>query len=130
VFAIGRKQYGHGTRKILRFGNVDFAYLWGICAFILAYIPYIGFTISEIPAAILGFIQFGVTGIILVIIIFCVVNLLTDILLFPYVASEDLDLSPFVVFASAFFWAFIFWPFSSLIYSANHDGHQDFFGTI
>ncbi|MCL2460782.1 MAG: AI-2E family transporter [Euryarchaeota archaeon] len=106
---------GFGTMIGLYIIGVDFAYLWGICAFILAYIPYIGFTISVIPAAILGFIQFGVTGVILVIIIFCVVNLLTDILLFPYVASEDLNLSPFVVFASVFFWAFIFGPFSSLI---------------
>jgi len=106
---------GLGTMIGLYIIGVDFALLWGICAFILAYIPYIGFTISVIPAAILGFIQFGVTGVILVIIIFCVVNLLTDILLFPYVASEDLNLSPFVVFASVFFWSFILGPFSSLI---------------
>ena len=106
---------GFGTMIGLYIIGIDFAYLWGICAFILAYIPYIGFTISLIPAAILGFIQFGITGVILVIIIFAVVNLLTDILLFPYIASEDLNLSPFVVFASVFFWAFIFGPFSSLI---------------
>jgi predicted PurR-regulated permease PerM len=106
---------GFGTMIGLYIIGVDFAYLWGICAFILAYIPYIGFTISLIPAAILGFIQFGVTGVILVIIIFSVVNLLMDILLFPYIASEDLNLSPFIVFVSVFFWAFIFGPFSSFI---------------
>ena len=106
---------GFGTMLGLYIIGIDFAYLWGICAFILAYIPYVGFTISLIPALILGFIQFGITGAILVIIIFSVVNLLTDILLFPYIASEDLNLSPFIVFFSVFFWAFIFGPFSSLI---------------
>ncbi|MDR2854727.1 MAG: AI-2E family transporter [Methanomicrobiales archaeon] len=106
---------GFGTMVGLYIIGIDFAYLWGICAFILAYIPYIGFTISLIPAAILGFIQFGITGVLLVIIIFSVVNLLTDVFLFPYVASADLNLSPFIVFTSVFFWAFILGPFSSLI---------------
>ena len=106
---------GFGTMIGLYILGIDFAYLWGICAFILAYIPYIGFTISLIPAAILGFIQFGTPGVLLVIIIFTVVNLLTDVLLFPYIASEDLNLSPFIVFTSVFFWVFILGPFSSLI---------------
>jgi predicted PurR-regulated permease PerM len=106
---------GFGTMIGLYIIGIDFAYLWGMCAFILAYIPYIGFAISLIPAAILGFIQFGITGFLLVIIVFTVVNLLTDTLLFPYIASEDLNLSPFIVFISVFFWAFILGPFSSLI---------------
>jgi predicted PurR-regulated permease PerM len=106
---------GFGTMLGLYIIGIDFAYLWGICAFILAYIPYVGFTISLIPAAILGFIQFGITGVILVIAIFSVVNLLTDILLFPYIASEDLNLSPFIIFFSVFFFVFLLGPFSSLI---------------
>jgi predicted PurR-regulated permease PerM len=106
---------GFGTLIGLYIMGIDFAYLWSICAFILAYIPYIGFAISLIPAATLGFIQFGITGVILVIIIFSVVHLVADILLFPYMASEDLNLSPFVVFTSVFFWAFILGPFSSII---------------
>lgn len=106
---------GFGTMIGLYIIGIDFAYLWGICAFILAYIPYVGFTISLIPAIILGFMQFGIAGVILVIIILNVVNLLTDVLLFPYIASEDLNLSPFIVFTSVFFWGFILGPFSSLI---------------
>jgi predicted PurR-regulated permease PerM len=106
---------GIGTAALLLIGGIDFAVLWGILTFLLAYIPYIGFILAALPPMLLALFKYGVVGALAVLIGISLVNALVENVLFPSLAGKGLKLSPSVVFLSLFYWAYVLGTAGALI---------------
>jgi predicted PurR-regulated permease PerM len=106
---------GIGTAALLLIGGIDFAILWGILTFLLAYIPYIGFILAALPPMLLALFKYGVLGALAVLIGISLVNALVENVLFPSLAGKGLKLSPSVVFLSLFYWAYVLGTAGALI---------------
>jgi AI-2 transport protein TqsA len=104
-----------GNTIILYVLHVPFPLLWGILSFFLGYIPSIGFLISLVPPAIMGYLNSGPTTAILVIVAYILVNGGVQNILMPRWMGEGLNLSPFVVIFSLFFWAFLLGPLGAIL---------------
>ena len=95
--------------------GVDYALLWGILAFILSYIPYIGLLTAMIPPTILALAEFGLGGGVLVVVGAVAINLLIENVLEPSYTGKKLRLSPSVVFVSFFIWGWLLGPIGALL---------------
>lgn len=96
-----------GIAVILLIGGIDFAIFWGVLAFFLGYIPYIGLALTTIPPAIFGLLQYGLIGSLAVIVAISIVNALTENIIFPSLAGKGLQLSPAIVFLSLLYWNYV-----------------------
>lgn len=104
------------TTVVLWLFHVDYALLWGLLAFLLNYIPYLGSVIAIIPPVILSLVQFeslGWSGIVLATLL--VVHNSIGYLLEPRLTGNQLDLSPVVVLLALAFWASIWGPVGMLL---------------
>jgi predicted PurR-regulated permease PerM len=98
---------GIGTTIILALIGVEYAIFWGFLAFLLGFVPYIGFWLAVIPPVLLAWFGLGPVPALLVLAGVSVLNLLAEYVLFPHIAGRGLDLSPAVVFISLIFWGWI-----------------------
>jgi predicted PurR-regulated permease PerM len=106
---------GTGVTLLLLLLGVDYALLWGVLAFFLSYIPYIGLAIAMIPPALLAWAESGPLYAALVIIGITAINLTIENVLEPSYTGKRLSLSPSVVFISFFFWAWLLGPVGALL---------------
>jgi len=95
--------------------GVDFPILWGILAFLLSYIPTIGFWLALIPPVFLAFLEMGLTSAIIVFFGIVIINGFAENVVKPKYMGEGLDLSPFTVVFSVVFWAAILGPFGAIL---------------
>ena len=102
------------TAVLLALG-VDFALLWGLLAFLLSFIPNIGFIISMIAPALMALIQFGPREALMVIVAYCVINLLFDYVLRPRIIGKDLNQSQIVTFLAVMLWGVLLGPTGALL---------------
>jgi len=84
--------------------GVDFPILWGFMAFLLHYVPNIGFIIAAVPAVLLTFIQLGAGTAALAAAGYIVVDLVVGNLFETRFIGRRLGLSTLVVFLSLIFW--------------------------
>jgi predicted PurR-regulated permease PerM len=98
---------GIGTGIILALLGVKYAAFWGFFAFLLGFIPYLGFWIAVVPPMLIAWFDLGPVPAILVLAGSGLVNTLVEYLMFPYLAAHGLDLSTAVVFISLIFWGWI-----------------------
>ena len=98
---------GTGTGIFLYIFGIEFAALWGFVAFVLSYVPYIGLVVAAIPPTLLALVSFGPAGAITVIVAIALIDAAAENLVFPQIASQGLNLSPFVILFSVLFWALI-----------------------
>lgn len=98
---------GAGTAIILALIGVKYAIFWGFLAFLLGFIPNIGFWIAVIPPMLLAWFDLGPVPALLVLAGSGLMDFLAEYLLSPYFTARGLDLSPAVVFISLFFWGWI-----------------------
>jgi predicted PurR-regulated permease PerM len=87
--------------------GVPAPYLWGLLAFITNYIPNIGFVIGLVPPAALALLDGGVSLMLWVIVIYCVVNFVIQSVIQPKVVGDAVGLSPTITFVSLVFWAWL-----------------------
>jgi AI-2 transport protein TqsA len=87
--------------------GVDFPVMWGILAFFLSFIPWIGLPLAVAPAVVLALAEHGVTNAILVIVGVIVINILAENLVSPMLMGRGLSLSPTFLFLGFIFWAFV-----------------------
>ena len=87
--------------------GVDFPLMWGILAFFLSFIPWIGLPLAVAPAVVLAFAEHGVTSAVLVIVGVIVINVLAENALSPMLMGRGLSLSPTVLFVGFIFWAWL-----------------------
>jgi predicted PurR-regulated permease PerM len=90
--------------------GIDFALLWGVLAFFLGFIPYLGIFIATALPTVLAFVEYGLGRAIAVIIGVTIINVATENLIAPKIVGKGLSLSPLVVFLAFFFWSWVLGP--------------------
>jgi predicted PurR-regulated permease PerM len=95
--------------------GVDFAPLWGVVAFFLSYIPYVGLLTAMIPPALLALAEHGWPQALIVVVSIVLINLMIENVLEPGYTGKRLQLSPTVVFLSFFFWGWLLGPVGALL---------------
>jgi AI-2 transport protein TqsA len=81
--------------------------MWGILAFFLSFIPWIGLPIAVAPAVVLALAEHGLERALLVIAGVIVINILAENLVSPMLMGRGLSLSPTFLFIGFLFWAFV-----------------------
>ncbi|MCV2403024.1 AI-2E family transporter [Marinomonas sp. C2222] len=95
--------------------GVDFPILWGVCAFLLNFVPNIGSIIAAVPAVLLAFVQLGSLSAGLTAAGFVFVNLIVGNVIEPRYMGRGLGLSTLVVFLSLLLWGWVFGPVGMLL---------------
>jgi predicted PurR-regulated permease PerM len=98
---------GTGTAVILALLGVKYAIFWGFVAFMLGFIPNIGFWLAVLPPMLLAWFDLGPVPALIVLAGSAVMDTLAEYLLFPNLTAHGLELSTAVVFFSLFFWGWI-----------------------
>jgi AI-2 transport protein TqsA len=84
--------------------GVDSPVLWGFLAFLLHYVPNVGFIIAAIPAVILTLVQLGIGRAALTAAGYLAVSFILGNVVEPRLMGRRLGLSTLVVFLSLIFW--------------------------
>ena len=96
--------------------GVEFALLWGLVAFLMNFIPYIGSILAAIPAVIVAFIQYGPSmTVVWVIVAYLAVNVIVNYTIYPRLMSQGVDLSMFIVLAGMVFWGWVLGPIGLIL---------------
>ena len=95
--------------------GVDYALLWGLMAFILSYVPYIGLFTAAVPPTILALAEHGLTRALIVVAGVILINLAIENIVEPQLTGKTLKLSPTIVVLSFFFWAWLLGPTGALL---------------
>jgi predicted PurR-regulated permease PerM len=95
--------------------GVDFAVLWGILAFLMSYIPTLGFWLAAIPPSLLALLESGPTTAVLVFVGIVLINGFAENVVKPKFMGEGLNLSPFMVVFSVIFWAAVLGPLGAIL---------------
>lgn len=90
--------------------GVDFPILWGFLAFLLHYVPNVGFLIAAIPAVLLTLIQLGIRSASFAAAGYLAINFVLGNMVEPKLMGRRLGLSTLVVFLSLLFWGSLFGP--------------------
>src|SRR5215211_2289048 len=98
---------GAGVTVLLLVLRVDFPLMWGILAFFLSFIPWIGLPLAVAPAVVLALAEHGIERALLVIAGIIVINILAENALSPMLMGRGLSLSPTVLFIGFIFWAWL-----------------------
>src|SRR5215216_984592 len=96
-----------GVTILLLVLRVDFPLMWGILAFFLSFIPWIGLPLAVAPAVVLAFAEHGPTSALLVIAGVTVINILAENAISPMLMGRGLSISPTVLFLGFLFWAWL-----------------------
>ncbi|QDE34514.1 AI-2E family transporter [Microbacterium foliorum] len=89
--------------------------VWAILAFVTNFIPNIGFILGLVPPAILAFVVGDWPLLLGVIAVYCVVNVVLQVLVQPKFVSDAVDLSLTLSFLSVIFWTFIIGPLGAIL---------------
>ena len=92
--------------------GLEHAAVWGVAAFVLNFVPYIGSILITVASALVAFVQFGTLNMVLLVAgTVLVVHLLSGNLLTPWLTSRTNRLNPVVVFVGvlAFGWLWGAW---------------------
>jgi predicted PurR-regulated permease PerM len=95
--------------------GVDLAILWGIVAFFLSFIMYVGLTVAALPPMLLAMAESGPWYAVLVIIGVVVINVAIENVVAPAMMGQGLNLAPVVALASLVFWAWVLGPLGLII---------------
>ncbi|MDB4973086.1 MAG: rane protein [Myxococcaceae bacterium] len=95
--------------------RVDFALLWGVCAFMLSYIPTIGTLLLAFPVLAVTLLQHGFGTAFVVGIGYMLINTAIGALVEPRVFGQALGLSPLVVFVSMVCWGWLWGPIGAVL---------------
>ena len=106
---------GSLTWALLAVLGVDFALLWGVCAFIFNFIPNIGSFIAIAPAIVVALLVQGPTTAIIVAVVSFIINFVIGNVIEPKAMGEALGLSPVIVLLSMVFWGWLLGPFGAII---------------
>ena len=98
--------------------KLDFAFLWGVIAFVLNFIPNFGSIVSGVLTTAFALVQFwgDVSKIVYVGIVMLSVNMILGNLVEPKLQGDQLGISPFSILVSLSLWGFL-WGFAGLIFA-------------
>jgi Predicted permease len=89
--------------------------VWGILAFVTNFIPNIGFIIGMAPPTILAFVVGDWQLAVLVVAIYCVINVVLQVLIQPKFVADAVNLNLTLSFFSVVFWTFIIGPIGAIL---------------
>jgi predicted PurR-regulated permease PerM len=95
--------------------GVDFPILWGLLAWILGYIPSVGFWLALVPPFLLAFAEFGLGKALLVLAGYVLINGSIQNIVQPKLMGDQVNLSALAVTASLFIWTWIIGPMGALL---------------
>jgi len=95
--------------------GIDFPLFWGMMAFLFNYIPSVGSILASIPPVLLGLIQLGPGGALLVAVGYLTVNITLGNIIEPNLMGRRLGLSTLVVILSLVFWGWVWGPVGMLL---------------
>ncbi|WP_443218454.1 AI-2E family transporter [Rathayibacter sp. YIM 133350] len=95
--------------------GVPGAFIWAVLAFITNFIPNVGFVIGVVPPAAMALITGGWGLCLIVIAVYCVVNVTLQVLVQPRFVAVAVSLGFTITFASVFFWSFVLGPLGALL---------------
>jgi predicted PurR-regulated permease PerM len=95
--------------------DVPLPLLWGLLAFLLSYIPVVGFWLAAIPPTILTFLEAGPLPALVVFLGIVLINAFFDEVLKPKFLGEGLDLAPVMVILSLAIWTAVLGPLGSIL---------------
>ena len=95
--------------------DVRFAFMWGLLAFALNYIPNIGSVLAAIPPILQVLVFGGLYDALVVLTGYLVINLVFGNILEPRIMGRGLGLSTLVVFLSLIFWGWLLGPVGMLL---------------
>lgn len=91
-----------------RYMGLDLAAEWGVIAFVLNYIPFIGPLVATIFPTLVGLLQFGSwQAVVTIFVVLQVIQFLIGSYLEPRLAGKHLAVSPFMVLVAVFLGAFL-----------------------
>lgn len=95
--------------------GVDYPILWGVIAWLLGYIPSVGFWLALIPPFLLAFAEFGIDKALLVLVGYVLINGSIQNVIQPKLMGDEVNLSPLAIVASLFIWTWIIGPMGALL---------------
>lgn len=95
--------------------EVRFAFVWGLLAFALNYIPNIGSVLAAIPPIAQVLVFGGLYDALVVLVGYLMINLVFGNILEPRIMGRGLGLSTLVVFLSLIFWGWLLGPVGMLL---------------
>jgi AI-2 transport protein TqsA len=95
--------------------DVPGAFIWGVLAFITNFIPNIGFVIGLIPPALVGLLEGGPDLMIVVIVLYCLINLVIQSIIQPRYVGNAVGLSTTLTFLSLIFWTWVIGPLGAIL---------------
>jgi len=94
--------------------GTDFALVWGVCFFLLSFVPF-GFAIGMIPPLVVTLLGHGVSRAVILVVVLLVANVISDNVIKPKMMGEGLGLSPLVIVLSLMLWSLILGPVGALL---------------
>lgn len=91
----------------LTFMDVKYAFLWGVIACLLNFIPTIGSIVASIPAILISLVEYDLLSAFWVMVVFIVTNIAIGNFIEPRFLGKGLGLSALVVLLSLIFWGWI-----------------------
>jgi AI-2 transport protein TqsA len=95
--------------------GVDLALLWGILAFFLSFVMYVGLGVAAIPPMLLALAESGPIYAVLVMAGVVIINMAVENVLAPSMMGQGLNLAPTVVIASIVFWSWVLGPLGLIL---------------
>lgn len=89
--------------------------VWAILSFVTNFVPNIGFVLGLVPPALLALVVGGWPLMLGVIIVYCIANVLLQVLIQPKFVSDAVSLSLTLSFFSVLFWTFIIGPLGAIL---------------
>jgi len=89
--------------------------VWAILAFVTNFVPNIGFVLGLVPPALLALVVGGWPLMVAVIAVYCVANVVLQVLVQPKFVSDAVNLSLTLSFFSVLFWTFIIGPLGAIL---------------
>jgi AI-2 transport protein TqsA len=98
---------GVGDAIFLMIMGVEYAILWGLLAWVMGYIPTVGFWFALIPPVILAYTQQGLQTAMIVLVGYVLINGSVQNFIQPRMMGQGLGISPVVIFISLFIWGWL-----------------------
>jgi predicted PurR-regulated permease PerM len=106
---------GVSTTVVLLAFGVDYAILWGVVAFLLNYIPYLGSVVAVVLPLLLSLVQLQSPQLTLVVLVLLlIVHSIIGFVVEPFMAGRRLHLSPLVILLALAFWGSL-WGITGMI---------------
>jgi predicted PurR-regulated permease PerM len=95
--------------------GVPGAFVWGVLAFVTNFIPNVGFVIGIIPPSFIALLEGGPRLMLIVIVLYCAVNLVLQTFIQPRFVGEAVGLSTSLTMLSLIFWTWVLGPVGALL---------------